>query len=187
VISDRQTLDNHFLSVFGSKHLRDIGPREIDAYKASKRHEKHQYGTGYSGKTINNHLAVLHRIFNKAIEYGTIDKNPVTKTSWLRPDRAAEDVRAWWTPDEEAKAMAMLVASWRARSPLKYLTLATQIVVGSGSVSCGRWRSAISTSRRRACGSAGPPRAPRSRRRRTAAPGSMSSRATSRRNCAGSC
>ena len=130
MISDRQTLDNHFLSVFGSKHLRDIGPREIDAYKASKRHEKHQYGTGYSGKTINNHLAVLHRIFNKAIEYGTIDKNPVTKTSWLRPDRTAEDVRAWWTPDEEAKAMAMLVASWRARSPLKYLTLATQIVVG---------------------------------------------------------
>ena len=130
VISDRQTLDNHLLSVFGSKHLRDIGPREIDAYKASKRHENHQYGTGYSGKTINNHLAVLHRIFNKAIEYGTIDKNPVTKTSWLRPDRTAEDVRAWWTPDEEAKAMAMLVASWRNRSPLKYLTLATQIVVG---------------------------------------------------------
>lgn len=130
VISDRQTLDNHLLPAFGSRHVRDIGPRDIDRYKATKRQEEHQYGTGYSGKTINNHLAVLHRIFNKAIEYGVIDKNPVTKTSWMRPDRTSEEVRAWWTPEEEGKAMAVLATTWRARSMLKYLTLATQIVVG---------------------------------------------------------
>jgi integrase len=130
VISDRQPLDNHLDEVFGTKYLRDIGPRDIDRYKAAKRQEKHQYGTGYSPKTINNHLAVIHRIFEKGIEYGLVEKNPVTKKSWMRPDRTAEEVRAWWTPDEEAKAMSVLVSSWRSQSTLKYLTLATQIVIG---------------------------------------------------------
>lgn len=130
VISDRQTLDNHLLDAFGTKYLRDMGPREVDAYKAAKRHEKHQYGTGYSPKTINNHLAVLHRIFEKAIEYGVVDKNPVTKKSWMRPDRTSEEVRAWWTPEEEAKAIGVLTTSWRDKDTRKYLTLTTQIVVG---------------------------------------------------------
>jgi hypothetical protein len=48
VISDRQTLDNHLLPVFGSKHIRDLGPHDIDKYKAAKQHEKHQYGAGYA-------------------------------------------------------------------------------------------------------------------------------------------
>jgi len=130
VISDRQTLDNHLLDAFGTEYLRDIGPREVDAYKATKRKEKHQYGTGYSPKTINSHLAVLHRIFEKAIEYGIADKNPVTKKSWMRPDRTAEEARAWWTPEEESNAIGVLTSSWRDKETRKYLALTTQIVVG---------------------------------------------------------
>ncbi|MFH0899237.1 MAG: site-specific integrase [Pseudomonadota bacterium] len=129
VESDRSILDNHLLPAFGSKSLRDITARDIDRFKAAKRKEHHQFGEGYSPKTINNHLAVLHRVFNKAIEYGIVEKNPVGKTAWMRSDKTAEEGREWWTPDEEAKAIAILMG-WRDRDPLAYLALTAQIVVG---------------------------------------------------------
>jgi hypothetical protein len=52
--------------------IQDITPKNVDVYKAAKMQAKHQFDKGYSPKTINNHLAVLHRLFEKAIEYGTV-------------------------------------------------------------------------------------------------------------------
>jgi len=129
VQSDRSILDLHLLPVFGSKYLRDISARDIDNYKAGKRREHHQFGEGYSPKTINNHLAVLHRIAAKAIEYSIIEKNPVTPSSWMRRDRTAEESREWWTPAEEDKAVAALVG-WRDKDPRAYLALLVQILLG---------------------------------------------------------
>jgi hypothetical protein len=86
---------------------------------------KHQFGKGYSPKTINNHLAVLHRLFEKAIEYDIIEKNPVTKRTWFRRDRTAEDSREWWTPAEEEKAMALLLGPWHERDIRTAVTLTT--------------------------------------------------------------
>ena len=47
----------------------------------------------------------------------------------MRSETTPEDGRAWWTPDEEAKAVATL-GDWRERDPLAYLALLTQLVVG---------------------------------------------------------
>jgi integrase len=91
---------------------------------------KHQYGKGYSPKTNNNHLAVLHRLFEKAIEYDITEKNPVTKRTWFRRDRTAEDSREWWTPEEEEKAMALLLGSWHERDLQAAVTLTTQLLLG---------------------------------------------------------
>lgn len=129
VESDRSILDNHLLPFFGRTFLRDIGARDVDRFKAAKLKQKHQFGEGYSTKTINNHLAVLHRIAEKAIQYGTIERNPVAKTAWMRLDRTAEDSREWWTPAEEDKAVTALMG-WRDRDPLAYLALLVQILLG---------------------------------------------------------
>jgi len=128
--SDRSILDLHLLPMFGHKFVKDITARDIDDYKATKMQTAHQYGQGYSTKSINNQIAVLHRLFEKAIEYNIIEKNPVTKRSWFRRDRTAEDSREWWTPDEEAKAMALLLGPWRERDLQAAVTLTTQILLG---------------------------------------------------------
>jgi integrase len=44
--------------------------------------------------------------------------------------RTAEDSREWWTPDEEAKAMAILLGPWREKDPQASATLTTQILLG---------------------------------------------------------
>jgi integrase len=128
--SDRSILDLHILPAFGHKFVKDITARDLDAFKAAKLKTKHQFGEGYAPKTINNQIAVLHRIFEKAIEYNIIEKNPVTKRSWFRRDRTAEDSREWWTPDEEEKAMRLLLGPWRERDLQAAVTLTTQILLG---------------------------------------------------------
>jgi hypothetical protein len=80
-------LDLHLLPRFDHEPVRDIAARDSDSYKAAKLKAKHQFGVGYSPKTVNNHIAVLHRVFEMAIEYSIIEKNPVTKRTWFQRDR----------------------------------------------------------------------------------------------------
>ena len=127
--SDRSILKNHLLPFFGKYGLKAIDTRMIDRYKATKRQEKHQYGEGYSAKTINNHLSVLHRVFEKAIEYGSVDRNPITKRAWLKRESTPEDSENWWSPDEEQAAIVKL-EKWKITNPDKRLVLLTQIITG---------------------------------------------------------
>ena len=127
--SDQSILNNHLLPFFGNEQLDAVNARMMDRYKAYKRTQKHQYGIGYSTKSINNHLSVLHRIFAKAIEYELLDKNPVTKTAWLRKERTSEDSRNFWTPDDEHKVMATL-ETWKDIQPQRRLIILIQVVTG---------------------------------------------------------
>jgi integrase len=65
----------------------------------------------------------------KAIEYGHIDKNPVTKKALLKSDTTPEDSRPWWTPDEESKAIRTL-ERWRESNPLLRIIIVVQLVTG---------------------------------------------------------
>jgi len=113
---------------------------------------------------------------------GSCSPEPRGYLEWLIGRSALGERAATGSPPRTPPTGCAILADDR-----KYLALAPQIVVGSGSANCGRSRSEFLTSGRRACGSDGPTRAQRCRRRRNAAPGSMSSRAISRRSCAGSC
>jgi integrase len=130
VETDRSILDNHLLPFLGKRRLADIDARMIDQYKAEKRQQEHQYGTGYGAHTINNHLSVLRRVMEKAIEYGHISANPMRQTMWLKRETTPEESRAWWTPAEEWKAMEHLRTNWRVRCPERYMPLVVQLVVG---------------------------------------------------------
>lgn len=127
--SVKSVIKLHLEPAFGKLPVSAIDARRIDRYKAEKLAQQHQYNRGYSPKTINNHLGVLHRIFEKAIEYGHIEKNPVTKRSWMKADRTAEDSRPWWTPDEERAVFAAL-EEWRSTDPHLYFAIKTQLVLG---------------------------------------------------------
>jgi len=110
--------------------LREIGPKDVDRYKAAKRVEEHQFGKGYSAHSINNQLSVLHRLLEKAVEYGHLERNPISKSAWLHDDKTPEDGENWWTPDDEAKAVKALRQVWRERRPREYHTLLVQLILG---------------------------------------------------------
>jgi integrase len=129
VESTKSIITLHLEPAFSKLPLKSIDARLIDRYKAEKSAAISQYGRPFSPKTINNHLGVLHRIFEKAIEYGHVEKNPVTKRSWMKTDRTVEDGRPWWTPDEE-RAVFMALEDWRAEDPHLYFAIKTQLVLG---------------------------------------------------------
>lgn len=129
VESDRSVLRCHLLPYFGPQSLSDIDARLLDRYKASKRKQEHQYGAGYSAKSINNHLSLLRRILAKAEEYGHITRNPVGPKVWMRRERTPEDFGNWWRPDEEERASAVLDC-WRDRHPDRRRIILTQLITG---------------------------------------------------------
>lgn len=126
--SCESTVKLHLNPAFGNLPLVEVDVRRVDRFKADKRKQEHQFRTGYRAKTINNHLSVLHRIFEKAIEYGLAEKNPVTKRSWMKRE-SSEDARAWWTPEEEARAVQTL-EGWKLNAPGDRMTLLVQICTG---------------------------------------------------------
>lgn len=62
----RAAFDHHLLPFFGTLRLCDIGLEEIEGYKGVKR------DAGLSAKSINNHLAILHRCLTCAKEWRVI-------------------------------------------------------------------------------------------------------------------
>ena len=129
VMSDLSILKNHLLPYFGNTPLVAIGVREVDRYIAAKRREDHQYGVGFSSKSINNQISVIHRIYERAVVYKLVTNNPVTKQAWQKAETTAEDGRPWWTSDEESRAVATL-ERWKTTKPGRRLAILTQLVVG---------------------------------------------------------
>ncbi len=75
VRAKRSIYDNHLVPFFGKMRLDQIGPREIDRYKASVVDRLHP-------KTINNTLTVLRRTLDVAARWGIIQGPP--RIEWLR-------------------------------------------------------------------------------------------------------
>jgi integrase len=77
--SKRSILEHHLLPALGVRRIDAIGPREIEALKAS------ELASGLSKKTVNNILTVLRNILDVAAEWRVIATTPRVK--WLRTDR----------------------------------------------------------------------------------------------------
>ncbi len=70
-------LSRHLLPALGEHRLDEIGPQEIEAYKAAK------LASGLHPKTVNDHLAVLGKCLRIAEEWGHIQRVPQIRL--LRP------------------------------------------------------------------------------------------------------
>lgn len=68
--SKRNILATHLVPAFGSMRLDEIGPKQIEEYKAAK------VKAGAAKKTINNQLGVLGKILRTAAAWGEIPKAP---------------------------------------------------------------------------------------------------------------
>jgi integrase len=93
----------HLIPTFGECTLSAIGPRDIEAYKASK------LAAGRSPKTINNHLTVLRKLLSVAQEWGFVDHVPPVK--WMRVPPQKFDFLAF---DEADRLIAGADPEWRA-------------------------------------------------------------------------
>lgn len=98
----QQVLRTHLLPEFGNTRLDEIGPYEIEAFKAKKIEQ------GLSHKTINNVLTVLGRMFSLAVEWKVLERVPPMK--WMKSPRPEFD---FLTFDEADRLVAAAEPGWR--------------------------------------------------------------------------
>ena len=81
-VSNKQyTLSAHLIPFFGKIILGEIGNLHIEEYKACK------LKAGLAQKTINNHLIVLSRCLNTALEWNVLVKVPKIKKMKVAPQK----------------------------------------------------------------------------------------------------
>jgi integrase len=79
LIDYKATLKNHLRPEFGHLAIEDVSPLLIDRYIARKQRERK-----LSAKTLNNHLRLLHVIFERAVRWRLVKVNPVAAVDKLR-------------------------------------------------------------------------------------------------------
>ena len=89
----------HLQAAFGAKALSAIAPASIEAYQARRR------DAGAAPGTVNRERSVLSHLFTKAITWGVVQTNPVTKTE---PLVEADEHPRPLTADEEARLLLAL-------------------------------------------------------------------------------
>lgn len=95
--TDQSYLDVHLKPFFKDRYLSEITGRDIEAYRSSRTKE------AVKKVTVNRELAVLRKMFNKAIDWGNLEVNPVRKdVFFVGVEQAKERVL---TPDEEVKLL----------------------------------------------------------------------------------
>jgi len=102
VESKRMILRVHLKPAFGELRLDQIGPAEIDAYKAIK------LAAEVAHKTINNHLTVLRKMLAVAVEWKRLGTAPSFK--WLKPPPPEFD---FLTFEESNRLIAGADGEWR--------------------------------------------------------------------------
>lgn len=88
------TLRNHLIPFFDNQDMRTFTIMEVDRYKAAKIDE------GLNPKTVNNHIVVLKKIFNSAVDWGHMDRNPIAKAKKFKE----EEYQNGWLNREESEA-----------------------------------------------------------------------------------
>ncbi len=66
--NDESIIRAHLRDFFGTQRIRDLGQRQVDAYRASRRH--------LSDKTVNNHLTLFISMLNAGLDMGWLHKVP---------------------------------------------------------------------------------------------------------------
>ena len=107
-ISKESILRNHLLPAFGTKKLDTIGTEAIDSFKVKKMNQ------GKAPKTIYNHLAVLHKMFTVAHDYGYLQRVP--KFNWPKFPEPEFD---FLDTDEAALLVAHAEPFWQ--SPIGFV------------------------------------------------------------------
>lgn len=119
VVAKESILRVHLIPFFDNRKLEQIGPRDIEAYKALKLHgqrgERH-----LSAKSINNHLVVLRKCLVTAIEWGFLDKLPTIRRLPVPPAKFD-----WLNQEESQRFLAAIAKHYPQWEALFWLALRT--------------------------------------------------------------
>ena len=69
--------------------LNDIGPQLVENYKAKRKADITPRKTIVTEATINREIALLKTIFNKALEWGRIEENPMSRVKKFKENQKA--------------------------------------------------------------------------------------------------
>lgn len=141
----------HLSPFFGSRKLAEIGPAEIEAFKAKKLAE------GQSKRSINNHLTALRKVLSLAAEWNVIPKAPKVKGFKVKYEYITEDQ---FFSFEEAKRLVRAAPSeWRT-----FVIVALKTGLRVGELLALKWEDVdlvagqIIVRRTLWCGQEGPPK-----------------------------
>jgi integrase len=145
VYTKDRILRHYLVPSFGTKQLRDITGERIESYKARRLDE------GLSPKTVNDHLAVLGKCLNSAVEWGALSVRPVVKRLRLPPSRytflTAEECQLVLSDQTEPMYNCMVRAALRTGmrpSELTSLTWdAVDLRTDTITVCASRWRDIV--------------------------------------------
>ncbi len=127
VYAKKWMLRTHLIPFFGGMHLDQIGPAEIEAYKAKKLAAK------LDKKSINNHLAALRKLLNLAAEYGELDRAPKVRGFPIKSRFVEED--EFLTLDETPRFLRAAEPEW-----LAFLTTAIKTGLRVGELLALKWQ-----------------------------------------------
>ena len=116
VYTKRHILRLHLQPFFGTMPLDAIGPEHVERYKQKKVQE------GLAGKSVNDHLTVLRKLLNLAVEWQRIPHAPK-----VRALKLAEADFEFLTFEETERFLAAAQPEWRTM-----LTLALKTGLRSG-------------------------------------------------------
>lgn len=72
---------NILLGFFATRKLRQITPLDIEDFKKKRKDTPTQHRKERSGVSVNRELETLRHVFNKAVEWGMMDRNPFNRFS----------------------------------------------------------------------------------------------------------
>lgn len=111
---------NGFIEFFRGKALQDIPPFLIEQWKKQAMKTMTLQKTYLKPSTINQKLAVLHRVFSLAVENGYLNQNPVGKVRRLKEGRGRERVMSY----EEETSIRFVLSQPRYYNVLNFFQLA---------------------------------------------------------------
>lgn len=109
----------HLLPYFGRMRLDQLGPADVEAYKAKKLDEQ------LNRKSINNHLTALRKLLNLAVEWERLVRAPKVRGFALKMQPVSED--EFLTFDEAERLVAAASPEWQ---PMISVALKTGLRVG---------------------------------------------------------
>jgi integrase len=121
--SKEMILRIHLTPAFGKLRLDAIGAEQIESYKARK------IADGLSPKTVNNHLTVLRKLLDVAVEWRKLTMVP--RVRWLRAPKPEFD---FLTFDEAERLLSVAPPAWK---PM--ITLGLRAGLRQGELLALRW------------------------------------------------
>ena len=109
----------HLLPFFGKMRLDEIGPADVEAYKAKK------FSAGQNRKSVNNHLTALRKLLNLAVEWGRLERAPKVRGFALKTQPVDED--EFLSFEEADRLLRAAAPEWQ---PMLTVALKTGLRVG---------------------------------------------------------